>query len=80
MWYMKIEDFLVLQVGQVVYDSFYRIYGTVYDGEWQKVFQDHLKGSGRYICWNDGDNSKIGLELYKDQDVTHFQLDNGEDT
>ena len=72
---MTPEEFMNLQPGKVVYDRRFNTYGKVKEGDWTNIgIISTLKGSGRYICWDDGDNSCVGLAIHTDQDIAHFEL------
>ena len=78
---MKVEEFINLKAGQVVYDRQFNTYGEVCEGPWlNNGISLMMSGAGRYIKWQDGDNSCVGLSRYKDQDIAHFELYDGQIT
>lgn len=74
---MNVQDFLNLKPGTVLMDRQFGTYGEVLEGPWQNCLQDHLKGSGQYIKWDDGDGCEVGLALHLDQDIAHFEIVEG---
>lgn len=72
---MNRQEFNNLRVGQWVVDREYNTYGEVKEGPWKNVGILNVKtGNGKYIVWDDGDMSEVGVELHTDEEIEKFEL------